>query len=466
MIETVITVDGLPLPASPIERLKSLMRNFGNFLESKGLQHLAQLTGYIDMNDEKSILSDLCERTSDSVLNEIAISWNTKTDKLKQGYQIIDRSVGGRLADLNKNSGGRNMFLCVKSGNDENPITGVAVFFEGKEEEPPFGFRKIGTTLENNSANINYGNGAFEIYLSYRKGNGCPVEKIGVVFPQDKESVPDGYHTVSRTPNGRTADLNSGSEGREVFLCLKFNTSKILRQLLKVYDLAKPEKKIHVGALAIITSCLYSPDENIVGETLELLRNIEVKAMSPLPRQGLNYILQVLCDLQPTLMNCMDRKLQIMNLTLIRDLFNVRILDIQPETALHIFRNSFFSRHDDKKDMILLGFITFCTSLRSEIAGQKILEKKRKASENVLLDQTISEAQTTASSTLNGLIDFIHFCRVNENLLHSFQRHRNASDLFIKDSAELLRAFFKDPMEKTVAALMLICSKFMGKDVH
>jgi hypothetical protein len=135
---------------------------------------------------------------------DVKILFHKKEDKVPAGYTLLKKSVGGGVAaDLNKASGGKNVYLCYKrqsqvtplsprisnSGapgssstspsalssvlsagtgtesvsnvNEDKPITAMLIFFPDKQEEPPYGFTPITTAADGTPADLNAGQGWF-----------------------------------------------------------------------------------------------------------------------------------------------------------------------------------------------------------------------------------------------------------------------------------------------------------------
>lgn len=96
-----------------------------------------------------------------------------------------------------------------------------------QEEQLPDGYVMLERTVRGSSANLNKAgilSRAPKIHLCYKRGDGphnhpyvvCDIHVIN----QGHEPVPHGYMPVTKTVGGRSADLNFGSGGQHLTLCI------------------------------------------------------------------------------------------------------------------------------------------------------------------------------------------------------------------------------------------------------
>jgi hypothetical protein len=100
------------------------------------------------------------------------------------------------------------------------PICDLCIISQG--ENVPDGFFRLYKTPHNKKANLNSGSGGNGIYLCLKKdltGQIAPITNIIVIFPDRNEHIPPGYHFVHR---GETAcNLNTGTGAERIYLCYK-----------------------------------------------------------------------------------------------------------------------------------------------------------------------------------------------------------------------------------------------------
>lgn len=100
------------------------------------------------------------------------------------------------------------------------PICDVCIIQYG--EAVPDGFYRLLKTPSNKKGNLNSGSGGNPIYLCIKKdltGKAAPIVNFIVIFPDRSEYVPPGYHVVQR---GKTAcNINTGTGSERVYLCYK-----------------------------------------------------------------------------------------------------------------------------------------------------------------------------------------------------------------------------------------------------
>jgi hypothetical protein len=100
------------------------------------------------------------------------------------------------------------------------PICDLCIISQG--EAVPDGFFRFYKTPHNKKANLNSGSGGNGIYLCVKKdltGQIAPITNIIVIFPDRNEHIPPGYHFIHR---GETAcNLNTGTGAERIYLCYK-----------------------------------------------------------------------------------------------------------------------------------------------------------------------------------------------------------------------------------------------------
>jgi hypothetical protein len=100
------------------------------------------------------------------------------------------------------------------------PICDICIVQQG--DPAPEGFFRLYKTPGNKKANLNTGSGGNGIYLCIKKdltGQIAPITNIVIVFPERGENIPPGYHFVHR---GNTAcNLNTGTSAERIYLCYK-----------------------------------------------------------------------------------------------------------------------------------------------------------------------------------------------------------------------------------------------------
>eukprot|EP00981_Chlorochromonas_danica_P004234 scaffold857_cov152-Ochromonas_danica.AAC.17 len=100
------------------------------------------------------------------------------------------------------------------------PITDICIVQHG--DTIPEGFYRLLKTPSNKKANLNSGSGGNPIYLCIKKdvgGKSAPIVNFIVIFPDRNEYVPPGYHVVQRGKTG--CNLNTGTGAERIYLCYK-----------------------------------------------------------------------------------------------------------------------------------------------------------------------------------------------------------------------------------------------------
>ncbi|CAM9688261.1 unnamed protein product, partial [Ectocarpus sp. 4 AP-2014] len=112
------------------------------------------------------------------------------SDPVPPGYSKLERSSGGKRADLNTGARGQYVYLAVKR---DTPLVDQA---EGDDVSHPGGGRMVGVPA---------------------------VVALALIFPDRGETVPPMFQKVRR--RGTPVDLNAGTNGERSYLCYKRGTT-------------------------------------------------------------------------------------------------------------------------------------------------------------------------------------------------------------------------------------------------
>eukprot|EP00941_MAST-03F_sp_MAST-3F-sp1_P002963 g2963.t1 len=153
-------------------------------------------------------------------------------DEVPPGFVRISKTRDGKKANLNRGGGGKVVWLCYRCGSN--------VAYSGS----PYAAARGGYMSDNggnggigqNTSDSGYlsGNGS-ETNASERVvnpssvgatfvGDGVkrePITGITIIFVDKGEFPPPGYTMISHTPYGLPANLNAGSSGPRIFLCIR-----------------------------------------------------------------------------------------------------------------------------------------------------------------------------------------------------------------------------------------------------
>lgn len=100
------------------------------------------------------------------------------------------------------------------------PICEVCIVQRG--EAVPKGYHRLSKTPKNKKANLNAGSGGHQLFLCILKDrtqNLAPITAISVIFPDKSDFMPPGFQVVKR--DNVPCNLNSGTAAERVFLCYK-----------------------------------------------------------------------------------------------------------------------------------------------------------------------------------------------------------------------------------------------------
>eukprot|EP01083_Nonionella_stella_P038841 105598_1 len=206
-------------------------------------------------------------------IGEIGVSYiEMKPETPPEHYTLLSRSIsGGSSGNLAKH-GARKTYLFYRNVNEnEPPITAISLIDTKNGEEPPLGFEVISQTPGTNDANLTFkqkGNNA--IHLCIYRGIGPPITRIGVVHIK-KEQLPIGWHFVSRTPNGKSPELDSG----HTILAYQRNYHPIIHKFKKYAQTTRLSQALLAQCVACLVCGIYSFDRQTFLHALEAFTILE-----------------------------------------------------------------------------------------------------------------------------------------------------------------------------------------------
>eukprot|EP00697_Spironema_sp_BW2_P003081 gnl/Spiro4/14118_TR7582_c0_g1_i1.p1 gnl/Spiro4/14118_TR7582_c0_g1~~gnl/Spiro4/14118_TR7582_c0_g1_i1.p1 ORF type:complete len:259 (+),score=30.14 gnl/Spiro4/14118_TR7582_c0_g1_i1:623-1399(+) len=166
----------------------------------------------------------LSRRRPPCIADVIVLNANESHD-VPLGYEVVDKTFGGRFAKLNSSRGAHMYLACAFcEASDPRAVTGIALVFVDKKEQAPSGFQLVDTLPTGQPANLAVGAATGRnilLAISRDPRYGAPLADIGVQFKDCKEVLPVGYEAVQRSAGGDLADINRGSAGHSVFLAFR-----------------------------------------------------------------------------------------------------------------------------------------------------------------------------------------------------------------------------------------------------
>ena len=149
------------------------------------------------------------------------------------GGEAPSSSSGGGVRD-GRSSITAALFGATLGGNDESfdyedvtdqdilsaPICDICIVLRG-DAVPP-GYHRLAKTPKNKKANLNTGSGGTQLFLCIlkdTKGDSSLLTTVCVIFPDRNEFVPPGFQVVKR--DNSPCNLNSGTSAERIFLCYK-----------------------------------------------------------------------------------------------------------------------------------------------------------------------------------------------------------------------------------------------------
>ena len=130
---------------------------------------------------------------------DIGVVFTTKENP-PPGYMLLKKSVGGAKADINRGSGGRDIFLCYKrkkppTFNSPSPTMNATNDSKEKEKEKEKENEKNNKKKEKDKDKEREKDRDLEIEES-------PITGLSVVFPDTYEEPPYGFEFIEHTVSG------------------------------------------------------------------------------------------------------------------------------------------------------------------------------------------------------------------------------------------------------------------------
>lgn len=199
-------------PKSPQERLRAFVPNA---IEKSKSRHARRGTQATD--GDRLRWKGLEIEDSQYPVTDIVCMFTG--DSVPEGFTKIERSPTGQRADLSKGGGGVFVYLCVSRNSNKLPISEILAIYPDRGEFVPTDYELV--QRRGFPANINSGTQGERIFLCVKRSTSSAVVDIAVLFPRKGDKLPYGYLKVDKSPDGHYADLNATTGGTEVCLSYK-----------------------------------------------------------------------------------------------------------------------------------------------------------------------------------------------------------------------------------------------------
>lgn len=146
----------------------------------------------------------LPELLNKSIVDIRIISGGTSGIDPDEGYEII-------RTDLNRDAGGKYIYITYKEGLDNQESITDVTFVTGRGASAPGGYTKI-------PGDLNEGAGGAYVYLCYKTGiSDYPIRRLTVLVGKNTQSPP-GFYKVNNYYSNSPQDLNEGAGGNYIWL--------------------------------------------------------------------------------------------------------------------------------------------------------------------------------------------------------------------------------------------------------
>ncbi len=165
----------------------------------------SQLRSAFDTYAELHALPALLDQAVDGLYCEVSTN---PVVTPQPGWTLINE-------DLNRDAGGRYIFLCYKNGLDDGETIADITFIVNNQGVPP-GYEKVPT-------NLNLGAGGSTIYLCYKKGVVTrPIRRLAVLIGRNTAPAP-GFYFAKNYYSGVKQDLNQDVGGNFIWLAFSYD---------------------------------------------------------------------------------------------------------------------------------------------------------------------------------------------------------------------------------------------------
>jgi len=203
--------------------------NYAKWIES--IENMENLT-ISDFTDHSLLpIWELCE--DDARKNQLRSAYDAYA-KLHSLPALLDQAIDGLYCevstspvvtpqpgwtlidyDLNRDAGGRYIFLCCQNGLDDAPAIADITFIVNNQPVPS-GYTKLPTDL-------NEGAGGAFIYLCYKKALVAnPIRRVAVLVGRNTEPEP-GFFFAKNYYTGTKQDLNQEAGGNFIWLTYSYD---------------------------------------------------------------------------------------------------------------------------------------------------------------------------------------------------------------------------------------------------
>merc|ERR1712000_437160 len=121
----------------------------------------------------------------------------------------------------NTGNPGKHMYICYAREEGKEPITGVCIIYPQYDNKPPPTFEAILETPAGENANLNSGNNSIEAFLCFSKAPGDPITGLSLVNETEDSILPEDFRILELSPTGHKANINKKTLGDRLFLAYK-----------------------------------------------------------------------------------------------------------------------------------------------------------------------------------------------------------------------------------------------------
>uniref|UniRef100_A0A6A7G2U5 Brefeldin A-inhibited guanine nucleotide-exchange protein n=1 Tax=Hirondellea gigas TaxID=1518452 RepID=A0A6A7G2U5_9CRUS len=381
-----------------------------------------------------------------------------KNEDLPADYEILEKTCGGRNADVNKGSGGKYVYLCYRRSFDSKPVTAASVIVTQMDEEAPHGFDIIAKTVGGNSANLNAGSHGRSIHLTVHRGTGPRIRNIALVFT-GRETLDRSYRKIERTPRGRSADLNSGSDGRVIHLAYELDFDEYIGRFAEFSHL----DSVLTRCVACICAGLFCYEYPVI---LQAMRSFSM--LGPVPTELVSAFGYAVCDSLILYISYFSGEVHINYLQFIKSFFKDRLDSLDSKVVMRLFETCMFLRHEDNRvkasrEMVdgLVAKIPACIRCRCQGAEYEFSTFCPRCEQ---ISQTESPAiQVLVESILHETVNNVVVSKYSQFYVGKFMRSHRVDECFRKEMTNFVEPLFPAGHERLLVSALIVLCKFIGQ---
>ncbi|ETO16233.1 cation diffusion facilitator family transporter containing protein, partial [Reticulomyxa filosa] len=190
---------------------------------------------------------------------------------------------------------------------------------------------------------------------------------MGVVQVK-KEKVPIGYHEISRTPIGRTPEIDMG----QTVIVYKRDYKSVIRRFAKFGETGREEDKLLAGCFACLVGGIYSYDRHGFLYALEAFTTLN--SIKSFPKGMLADFVTLVRDALTAYVSFFKNEVYVKVLKWLNHVYTTRAQELDTMAFMSMIHLSMFLRHEDARENVAKSILT--AVLKQSKSARKANQKR------------------------------------------------------------------------------------------